>query len=158
MDGWDLPTILLKLLVPILSNFALQSVLFVIEASVLGRISVHTLEHLHDIFELLRDRLFLLLDVGHHLFEYPFALNFRFIFKLLVALITTTQLCAVFLLSLLTDLVLSFFTTLFKGDDSPALKIGDGAVVEVVQSGASDDQLAAQAGDQAHARVVQQVN
>ena len=144
MDGWDLPTILLKLLVPILSNLALQSVLFVIEASVLGRISVHTLEHLHDIFELLRDRLFLLLDVGHHLFEYPFALNFRFIFKLLVALIATTQLCAVFLLSLLTDLVLSFFTTFFKSDDSPSFKISDGAVIKVVECRAGKYQLAAQ--------------
>ena len=84
-----------------------------------------------------------MLDVSHHLLEYPFALNFRFIFKLLVALIATTQLCAVLLLGLLADLVLCFFTALFKSDDSPSFEISDGAVIKVVKRRAGKYQLAA---------------
>ena len=76
--------------------------------------------------------------------EYPLALDFRFIFEFLVALVAAAKLSAVLLLGLLADFVLSLFAAFLKGDNSLPFEVSDWTVIEVVKGGAGEDQLAAE--------------
>ena len=136
----------------------LKAVLFVVKPTILGRVWIHALKLLYDIFQLCREFFFLSLNLSHHRLEHPFTFDTRLILNLLIPLIAAAKLGPVFLFCFLPNFVFSLLAALLERYDAFTLQLRDGSIIKVVKGRAGENELPAQATDEANARIVEQVD
>jgi len=124
----------LELLIPVLAHFPFQSVLLIPELSIFNRIRVNSLESLQDFFELVCKILFLLFDFRHHALELFLSLDLALIFQLSISVDAAAEIGTEFGLCLLAHLEFGFLSALSERNYDFPFKLGDGTVVQEVQS------------------------